>query len=199
EQAASATTCAVTMAFTAQVVTWNGAAVVRGVQAGGSGTSFTATATSTTNRSFVLHSSRMATSDTSSNDICRRRLKSEVTNGTTLTFTRGCTGSDVQDIAWELVTVPATASVATLGGNTSNNGNNVNLAMSAADLARGVAFLSGMGPGGTANSATDYNSGDQVGAAQGRAVVNNASQVGVARPGSDGVGQFSGFFLQVTP
>jgi hypothetical protein len=199
EQAASSTTCSVTMGFTAQVVTWNGAAVVRGVQAGGSGASFTATATSTTNRSFVLHSSRMATSDTSSNDICRRRLKGEITNGTTLTFTRGCTGSDVQDIAWELITVPATASVATLGGNTGNNGNNVNLAMSNADLVRGVAFLSGMGPGGTANSATDYNSGDQVGAAQGRAVVNSSSQVGVARPGSDGVGQFSGFFLQVTP
>ena len=198
-QAGSSTTCTRTVAFDAQVVSWASSTVTRGVQVGGSGSSFTAATTGATSPVFLLYSSRL--SDSNNQNICRRRLRGEITNGTTLTFARGCTGADIQDIAWEHVKLPTGgATVQQVHGNTSSgSAATANLTISSVDLTRTVGFLGGMGPGGTAGGATNYSATDRLGAALARVTFNNSTQVVYTRAVSDLVGQFTGYVVQFNP
>lgn len=201
-QSAGGTTCTVGVDFAAQVVTWAGATVTRGTlnpTADRTLTSFTVNqATATPARTFLLHSSRM-TGDTTANAICRRRFRGEITNATTLTFTRGCNGADLQDIRYEHVLLPAGSAVSTHGGDTANNGVSANLSFGGVDLSRTVLFLGGQGPGGSAGGTTDHNSQDRVGTAQARAVFTGLTSAELTRTASNSIGSFTAYLLQVTP
>ena len=202
-QADPSTSCVRGVDFEAQVVSWAGSTVARGVQTGGSGASFTAGPT-TSGPTFLLYSSRM-TGDTAGNNdtICRRRLRGEITNGTTLTFTRGCTGADIQDIAWEVVRLPVTAPVSSVqqvtASTTSGQATVAVAPFSAVDLTRSVAFIGGQGPGGTASGSTTYTASDRVGAALARAVLTSTTGLTFTRDSNDLIGSFTGYVVQVTP
>lgn len=198
-QAAALTICISTVDFVAQVVTWAGASVSRGVQAGGSGTSFTAGVTGATG-GFLSYSTRVAATDTGNSNICRRRTRGEITNATTLTFTRGCSGADLQDISWELVKLPTGGgSVQQVNGATpSGNDTTGSLTFSSVDLTRSVMFFGGQGPGGSATGSTTSTT-DRVGTALARVNVSSSTAMTYMRGHSDQVGSFTGYVMQVNP
>ncbi|MDP1824301.1 MAG: hypothetical protein Q8L48_13690 [Archangium sp.] len=202
-QSDPSTSCVRGVDFEAQVVSWAGSAVVRGVQTGGTGASFTA-AQNTSGPTFLLYSSRMTGDTAGGNDtICRRRLRGEITNGTTLTFTRGCTGADIQDIAWEVVRLPVTSPVSSVqqvtASTTSGQTSVAVTPFTAVDLTRSVAFIGGQGPGGTATGSTTYTATDRVGAAMARAVLTSTTGLTFTRDSNDLIGSFTGYVVQVTP
>ncbi len=198
-QAAASTTCTSTVDFVAQVVTWAGATVSRGVQAGGSGLSFTAPATGATG-GFLVYSTRAAAADTGNSNICRRRARGEITNATTLTFTRGCNGADLQDISWELVKLPTGGgSVQQVNGaTTAGNATTSSLPFSSVDLTRSVVFLGGQGPGGSATGSSSSPT-DRVGTSLATVNVSSSTAMTYVRGNSDQVGSFTGYVMQVTP
>ena len=181
------------------MVTWAGASVSRGVQAGGSGTSFTAAVTGATG-GFLSYSTRVAAADTGNSDICRRRARGEITNATTLTFTRGCSGADLQDISWELVKLPTGGgSVQQVNGATSSgNATTSSLTFSSVDLTRSVMFFGGQGPGGSATGSTTSTT-DRVGTALATVNVSSSTAMTYARGHNDQVGSFTGYVMQVNP
>jgi hypothetical protein len=187
--------------FDAQVVSWSGSTVASGVQAGGSTSPFTVSQ-STTNlgQSFILYSTRQ-TGDTGGNTaICRRRLEGRITNGSTLTFTRGCDGATLQDIAWQHVRVPNTAMQQVTGTFTTDQASPTNPSnITAVDLTRSVTFIGGMGQGGTATGRTDFATDDRVGAALSRMAFNANNQVTFTRSAANGAAVFTGYVMQVTP
>jgi hypothetical protein len=201
-QAAASTTCTHTVDFAAQVVTWNGANVGRGIQAGGNATSFTAPTTLGGSPGFIVYSSRQATTDSGGNNtICRRRLRGEITSPLVLTFVRGCAGGsgDVQDISWEHVRTPTGVTVQQLTYSTLTGQPSVVIAFNPVDLTRSVLFMGGQGQGGSASGKTDYTATARVGAALARGVMTSGIAGTFTRSSSDLVGEFTGYVMQVTP
>lgn len=192
--------CAVNASFNAQVVSWQGATVARGVAPGGTGPSFTTTS-ATSGPTFLLYTSRLTGDLGGANipNICHRRLKGEITNATTLTFTRGCTGADIQDISWETVRLPAGATVTAYAMSASASATATQTLSPAVDLTRTVSFLGGQGQGGAASGSTTYTSSDRVGAAQARPVLTNATTLTLNRGTSDLVGSYTAYVVQLTP
>ncbi|MDP3155069.1 MAG: hypothetical protein Q8N23_20485 [Archangium sp.] len=198
-QAAASTTCTSTVDFVAQVVTWAGATVSRGLQAGGSGLSFTAPVTGATG-GFLVYSTRAVAADTSNSNICRRRARGEITNATTLTFTRGCNSADLQDISWELVKLPTGGGAVQQvnGATTAGNAATASLSFSSVDLTRSVMFLGGQGPGGSATGSTSSPT-DRVGTGLATVNVSSSTAMTYVRGNSDQVGSFTGYVMQVNP
>lgn len=196
-QSGTSTTCTRTVAFDAQVVSWTNATVTPGVTSGGSGATFTPGTTGASSPVFLLYSSRLV--DSNNQNICRRRLRGEITNATTLGFNRGCTGADLQDIAWQHVRLPGAATVQQVHGNMSGATGSGNLAISAIDLTRTVGFLGGMGPGGTAGGSTTYSMTDRLGAAVARVNFNNNAQVVYTRGVNNDAASFTGYIVQLSP
>lgn len=194
--------CAATAAFNAQVVSWQGATVARGVSAGGTTAPYTVSS-STSGQSFLLYTSRM-TGDVGGgsgniNAICRRRLRGEITNGSTLTFNRGCNGADVQDISWETVRLPAGGTVTQYAMTPASANATTTQTITAVDLTRTVVFMGGQGQGGSATGSTTYTSADRVGAAQARVVLTNTTTVTLVRGTNDLIGSFAVYVMQLTP
>jgi hypothetical protein len=205
---------AATSVFESQVVTWSGASVAHGTQTGGSGATFTATqASPNLNQSFLLHSSRMATVGEGGNDMCARRLSGVITDGTTLTFQRGCAstanpGDNVGDISWERVEVPSGHSVQRLTATIGDNAQSQNRTIASVDRTRAAAFIGGQGFGGSAGGRSQWVFSDRIACAQANIDFNSATEIGVQRnatggecngSGSEGQGDFGVFVLEVTP
>lgn len=215
-----------TQVFESQVVTWANASVVRGLHAGGQGTAsgtapnqlFTYTASpasGVTARSFMLHSSRMATSAETGNDMCSRRLTGAVTDATTLTFRRACPvvpatpGDDIGGIAWERVEVPTGSVVHQVTGHINNNASAVNVTIPQVDRTRAVAFASGYGTGGLSGGRSPYSDSDRLGCSQVNIDFNSDVQIGLQRGtsnadcdaanNSDGQGDWNLFVVEVLP
>jgi hypothetical protein len=207
-------------AFEFQVVSWANSNVAHGVVNGSSATSFTATpASADVTRTFALHTSRMASVSESGNQICARRLSGEVTDGTTLTFTRGCNPSshDIGNISWERVELPAStvsggATVQRFTPSIANNSSSVNVSVTTVDRTRAFAFMGGQGFGGVANGRTrvGVNGGDpdRLGCSQAIIDFNSATQIGLTRTTTNadcnfsstaGQGDWGVFLVEVTP
>lgn len=192
--------CTTTASFEAQVVSWQGSTVVHGVTAGGSGASF-APNTPTSGPTFLLYSSRM-TGDTTGGDtpnICRRRLKGDITSGTAIAFTRGCVGADIQDIAWETVRMPSGSVAAYALSPASASATTSQTLPAAVDLTRTVSFIGGQGQGGSASGSTTYSGSDRVGAAQARVVLTSTTNLALTRGSGDVVGSYTVYVMQLTP
>jgi hypothetical protein len=187
--------------FDAQVVTFAGATVARGVGVGGSTSPFTVSQmTPAASSTFLLYSSRMTGDVGGDNNICRRRLEGRITNSSTLTFTRGCNGADIQDIAWEHVRLPAGALVQQVTQATASGQPTATATWSTAvDLTRTVGFIGGLGPGGTASGSTGYATDDRVGAALARVVLTGTTGLTFTRTSNSDVGTFTAYVVQFAP
>ncbi|MBS1153296.1 MAG: hypothetical protein H6Q89_4994, partial [Myxococcaceae bacterium] len=148
---------------------------------------------------FLLYSSRMTGDTGGNNNLCRRRLRGVITDATTLTFDRGCTGANIQDISWEHVQLPAGASVQAVAGAIAAAGTTQAVAITAVDLTRSFAFTGGLGQGGTASGRTDYSADDRVGSALARTVLTANNQLTFTRTSTSGNSAWQGYVVQLSP
>ena len=188
--------------FVTQVVNWSGANVARATTAGGSGGSFTpAQNTPNPGRSFLLYSSRMADIAETGVDIGTRRLRGDITNGTTLTFDRSRTtaGHDIGDISWERVELPTNCQVQKVACNITNTSCTPGAFATAVDRTRAVTFASGLGPGGTATGRTDYATSDRIASSQANFAFTAANAVSGTRITNNGSSDWVVWVVEVTP
>ena len=204
-QSSAVGTCVVAANFDVQVVSLTGATVTRGVLAPAAGAIGPFTVSQTTAPgapTFLLYSLRM-TGDVGANNICRRRLRGEIT-ATQLSFTRGCETADIQDIVWEYVTLPGGSSVQQMQGTLADGAPGVGVTTStvtftnAVDLTRSVGFMGGLGPSGSASGSTN-NTNDRLGSALSRATMTSSTQLTFNRTSPDGAGAWTAFVVEWVP
>jgi hypothetical protein len=199
-----------TMYYSVQVVQLPGVVVDRGTATFAMPTSLSGTATTTapgaSNAGFALHSLRFSAE--TGTELCKFRVRSVVTNDTTLTFSRAlssgsanCNNATVSGISWERPSVPnALATVVALPaisitGNTTDSAPQ-NLGPATLALDRVWTFVSGQGAGGQCGGETDV-SATSPGFSQARTTYSRTgsnTRVGLVR-GAQGVGSNSTFSL----
>lgn len=216
---ARATAAAPALNYSIDVVEFAGAAVERGSSTNQSGTSFTVSGLTNQpqSRSFILYSARTDAATADDEYVCKRRLKARHNNNTSLTFTRGaggggatthCSDSNVAELAWQRVTLPACSSGCTTAQHpadvTLNDTVGSNTAtITAVETHRSVVFFAGQGAGGQAAGEGNLNlggaDGDNTAALHGRASFTSATQVQVDRALSQDKAVFAPQVVQFDP
>ena len=195
--------------FSIQVVSLAGSAVVRGSETAAIGATtvpVTGLTPSVVARTFPIFSARNST--TQDNDvICKRKLRGVVATSAALAFTRGdgaagnCVDSEIAELAWERVELPAGNTVQSANVLHANNADTGSASITAVDLTRSVVFMAGQGMGGQAAGESNFAANDIIGAVVGTATFNTAgNQVTVTRPAANlGTATFTPFVVQFAP
>lgn len=205
--------------YEAQVVSFSGAAVTRGLAHLDAGV-FVGTASAgisagEVSRSFLLYSVRGADlADGGVSEICKRGVRGGFDGGS-LFFSRGFSASancgvDAVQIQWEVVKLPAAVAssqqtVASVGGNNGGGNQSATISFASVVLNRSVGFSGGQGSGGQSMGETNFfdgtNNGDYAGPLRALLRLTNGTQ-GTAEcrnPGTSKDSQFSPFIIQFAP
>ena len=193
-----------------QVVSFAGANVLRGTvtaAVGAASVPVTGLVASVLARTFPLMSARTSLV-ADDNAICKRKLRGVVTSTTALTFTRGdgavgsCVDSDIPELAWERIELPAGALVQSVNVTHASNALTGNAAVSTpVDITRSVVFMAGQGNGGQAAGESNFTSNDAVAAVLGLPTMDaTGTTVTVTRAAINfGTATFSPFVVQFAP
>lgn len=215
-----ATAAAPALTYSIDVVEFTGAAVERGTATNQSGTSFNVTGLTNQaqNRSFILYTARTDAATADDEYICKRRLKARHNNNTSLTFTRGaggggatthCSDSNVAELAWQRVTLPACSSACAVAQHPSDvtmndgTGSGPQTFTTAVETHRSIVFFAGQGAGGQAAGEGNFNvsgqDGDNTAALHGRVGFTSSTQVQVDRALSQDKAVFAPQVVQFDP
>jgi hypothetical protein len=162
------------------------------------GTALTATATLSpavaTTQTFVLASFQTSGTGT---DMGARLLRAELTNSTTITFTRAASGTpdDLTEIHWQAVTLTGAAvrrGVANFGSGTTQ----VTPSFGSVDTSKSVAFASGNTAGGLSGGSSPYVTDDVPGVASFTADITSATTVRLERANTAATADVGWFVVQ---
>ena len=157
-------------------------------------------------RTFAVFTARNSGANDVAAEICKRKLRGQVTNGTTLDFFRGagtlgtCVDAPIAELVWERVELPLGSLVQQLHiGHVADTASDAGTLTTAVDSSRTVLFMGSQGPGGQAGGESNYASNDIIGALLGTPSLSG-NTVTVTRPAANlGAALFTVFVVQWAP
>jgi hypothetical protein len=187
-----------------QVVELQGASVTRGLTGSMTGTQLVVSGLQAVDPATTALLFTYRTSGASSQVMCDRVLRGELTSPTSLTFSRGagatgCAGPIIGAISWERIEFGSRAAAQHFQVTMDAATRTVNVPITAVDVTRTLVFATGQMQSGQAGGETSYASDDVIGTSLGWHALTAPTTLTVGRGSQAGTSRWSSTVLQLEP